>query len=126
MHILILNFKKIIFFFFQKSIMSESKNEINQEMNKGFFKVKPGSSTYSESSSNALFGFFCYSALMFTLPLLSFFGSKHFFENYWDLSPTYQKFAPAIISVLIVNVIIICYVIKAFKEEAKENKAKSD
>ena len=102
--------------------MLESKNELNPE-NKGFFKVKPGSSTYSESSSNALIGFFCYSALMFTLPLLSFFGSKYFLENYWSLSPSYQKFAPAIISVLVVNAIIICYVIKAFKEEAKENKA---
>ena len=102
--------------------MLESKNELNHE-NKGFFKVKPSSSTYSESSSNALIGFFCYSALMFTLPLLSFFGSKYFFENYWSLSPSYQKFAPAIISVLVVNAIIICYVIKAFKEEAKENKA---
>ena len=46
--------------------------------------MKPGSSTYSESSSNALIGFFCYSALMFTLPLLSFLVQNIFLPSEYE------------------------------------------
>ena len=88
---------------------------------KGFFQVKPGQ-TYSESSNTALLGLFYYSMLMFTLPLLSFFGTKHILVNHTDVSPTYVQFAPIIVSVIVVNLVIVCYVIKAFREEAKENK----
>jgi hypothetical protein len=85
----------------------------------GFFKLGPGQ-TYSESSSHALLGLFLYSALMFTLPLLAFFGSKHLFEEHFELASPYSQLAPAIVAIIVVNVIIITYVIKAFREEAKE------
>ena len=102
-----------------EDINTNNSDQVQQD--KGFFKVQPGQSSYSESSSSALLGLFFYSMLMFTLPLLSFFGSKHLFEYHWELSPTYKQFAPAIIAVVVTNLVIISYVIKAFREEAKEN-----
>ncbi len=85
----------------------------------GFFRLQPGQ-TYSESSSHALLGLFLYSALMFTLPLLAFFGSKHLLETHFDLEPPYTQLAPAIISVIVVNIVIVAYVVKAYREDAKE------
>ncbi len=86
----------------------------------GFFKLQPGQ-TYSESSSNALLGLFLYSAMMFTLPLLAFFGSKQLLEEHFDIEPPYAQLAPAIIAVVIANIVIMAYVIKAYREDAKEN-----
>ena len=57
---------------------------------------------------------------MFTLPLLVFFGSKQVLEDYFQLQPPYSQLAPIILAVVVVNIIIVAYVVKAFKEEAKE------
>lgn len=85
----------------------------------GFFKLEPNQ-TYSESSSSALLGLFLYSGLMFTLPLLTFFFSRSYFQDTLGLEPPYSELAPAISAIFVVNIIIIAYVIKAFREHAKE------
>ena len=80
---------------------------------RGYFQLEP-KQTYSESASHALLGLFFYSCLMFILPLLVFFGSQQL------LQPPYSHVAPIILAVVVVNIIIAAYVVKAFKEEAKE------
>ena len=86
---------------------------------KGFFQLQPNQ-TYSESASHALLGLFFYSCLMFTIPLLIFFGSRQVLEDYFSVEPPYSQLAPVIFAVLAVNVIIVAYVVKAFREEARE------
>ena len=44
-----------------------------QEGAKSFYKTAPGQ-TYSETGTSAISGLFFYSFLMFTLPLIVFFG----------------------------------------------------
>jgi len=96
------------------------KGESHQPEVKGFYKVSPGQ-TYSESSSNALLGLFFFSALMFTLPLIVFFGSRHILESHFNLTAPYSHLAPVILAVIVVNVIIVAYVFKAFQEDSKEH-----
>ena len=87
---------------------------------KGFFKLQPGQ-TYDESRSSALSGLLLYSFLMFTLPLITFFGAQEFINNeYPDLGQPWNVLWPALGSIIMVNVIIVLYVIKAFKEDKKE------
>ena len=88
--------------------------------NRGFFQLQPGQ-TYDESRSSALSGLLKYSFLMFTLPLLTFFGVQHFIaEEYPDLGQPWTMLWPALCSIMAVNLIIVLYVIKAFKEDRKE------
>ena len=96
--------------------MDDGKTSTNS---KGFFQLQQNQ-TYSESASTALLGLFGYSCLMFTIPLLVFFGSRQVLEDYFQLEPPYSQLAPVILAVFVVNLIIIAYVIKAFREEAKE------
>ena len=87
---------------------------------KGFFHLVPGQ-RYDESRSSALSGLLFYSFLMFTLPLLTFFGVQQVIENEFpDLGSPWSLLWPALASVAVVNVIIIFYVFKAFKEDQKE------
>ena len=97
----------------------DNKNENEGQANRGFFKLEPNQ-TYSESSSSALLTLFFYSALMFTLPLLVLFTTGGYIEQYFQLKPPYTQLAPAILAVVVVNIIIVAYVIKAFRENAKE------
>ena len=97
----------------------EDQSLKQEQEQKGFFKLKPNQK-YDESSSNALLGLFFFSALMFTLPLMVLFFSRNFLEQYFQLEPPYSQLAPAILAVIMVNVIIIAYIIKAFRENAKE------
>ncbi len=89
-----------------------------------FFRTDTAT-TYSESSSNALLGLFFYSGLMFTLPLLAFFGSRQFFEEYFELESPYSQLAPALVAIVVVNLVIVAYVAKALKENAKETQVES-
>ena len=68
----------------------------------------------------ALLGLFLYSMLMFFLPLAVYFGSKQLLEDY-QFEPPVSTIAPAILAIITVNIVIVLYVIKAFREE---NKAK--
>ena len=83
---------------------------------KGFFKTV----AHEETSSKALLGLFSYSLLMFFLPLGVFFGSKQLFEDF-EFEPPVSTIAPAILAIVTVNIVIVLYVIKAFKEESKAN-----
>lgn len=94
--------------------------ESNPPQAKGFYKVSAGQ-TYDESSSNALLGLFLFSALMFTLPLIVFFGSRHILETQFNVTAPYSHLAPVILAVIVVNIIIIAYVFKAFREDSKEH-----
>ena len=96
----------------------ESLPEQNKKQ-QGFFKLKPNQK-YDESSSNALLGLFLFSALMFTLPLMVLFFSRNFLDDYFQLEPPYSQLAPAILAIITVNIIIVAYIIKAFRENAKE------
>ena len=57
---------------------------------------------------------------MFFLPLGVYFGSKQLFEDF-DFEPPVSTIAPAILAILTVNIVIVLYVIKAFKEESRAN-----
>ena len=91
---------------------------------KEFFQLEPNQK-YSESASHALLGLFLFSCLMLTIPLLVFFGSKQILEEHFLIDPPYSQVAPIILAVVAVNIIIVAYVVKAFKEEAKERARES-
>ena len=94
---------------------------------KGYFKTAAN----TETANKALLGLFVYSCLMFFLPIGVFFGSKQVLEDF-QYEPPVSTIAPAILAIVTVNIVIILYVIKAFKEEkialnaaaAEENKNK--
>ena len=103
--------------------MSESlKNRLNpsEDSNKSFFKNPTNVPIYEESRNSALLGLFFYSGLMFTIPLLVFFGSKQILEDNYDLEPPWNLLWPAILSIVSVNLIIVAYIIKGFQEVKKE------
>ena len=83
---------------------------------RGFFKTV----AQEETSGKALLGLFVYSLLMFFLPLGVYFGSKQLFEDH-DFEPPVSTIAPAILAIVTVNIVIVLYVIKAFKEESRAN-----
>ena len=84
------------------------------------FRHRLGESTYEESRSSALLTLFFYSCLMFTVPLGSFFVSKLYLEEEFGLEPPWSLLFPALVAVASVNVVIVAYVLKAFREEARE------
>ena len=87
---------------------------------KSFYQTAPGQ-TYSEPGPSALSGLLFYSFLMFTLPLIVFFGLQQVIEdNFDDLGQPWNVLWPAIAAVATVNGIIIMYVLKAFKEDKRE------
>ena len=70
--------------------------------------------------SAALLGLFFYSTLMFTVPIGMFFVLKWYLEEHFDLGSPYTLLVPALVSIALVNIIIMLYVCKAFKEDKKE------
>ena len=98
----------------------EKSKEVNEAADstavnrKGFFTTV----AEEETSGKALLGLFSYSLLMFFLPLGVFFGSKQLFEDYQFETPV-TTIAPAILAIVTVNIVIVLYVIKAFREESK-------
>ena len=70
--------------------------------------------------SDALWGLFLYSALMFTAPVLVFFGAKHIAENQLEAEPPWSLLGPAIAAIATANGVIVLYIMKAFRESAKE------
>ena len=81
---------------------------------KGFFKTVAN----EETAGSALLGLLLYSMIMFFLPLVVFFLSKDVLENY-DYKAPVSTIAPAILAIATVNIVIVAYVIKAFREENK-------
>ena len=56
---------------------------------------------------------------MFTTPIAAYFGAKQILEDQFELDAPYPQLGAAIVAVLVVNLIILAYIIKAFKEESK-------
>ncbi len=91
-----------------------------QERSRGFFQEPHG-----ESSSSALWGLFRYSAMMFVLPVCAYFGTKRYInDNMAEVAPPWDALYSAMVAVATVNVVIVLYVIKAFREVGKEEEAK--
>ena len=80
---------------------------------------------YGESMSSALLGLFFYSSLMFTVPIGSFFVVKYYLEENFDFGYTYNLLIPTVLSVVLVNVIIMFYVFRAFREDKKDQEIRS-
>ena len=81
---------------------------------KGFFKTVAN----EETSGSALLGLLLYSLMIFFLPLAVYFLSKDALESY-DYLPPVSTIAPAVLAIATVNIVIVAYVIKAFREENK-------
>ena len=81
---------------------------------KGFFKTVAN----EETAGSALLGLLLYSMMIFFLPLAVYFLSKDVLESY-DYRAPVSTIAPAILAIVTVNLVIVAYVIKAFREENK-------
>ena len=82
------------------------------------------SSNNGESESSALLGLFCYSAMMFTIPLGGFILVKNYLQQNYDLGDTYNLLVPIVVAVILVNLIIMLYVFRAFREDTKDRSYK--
>ena len=78
------------------------------------------SSNNGESESSALLGLFCYSAMMFTIPLGGFILVKNYLQQNYDLGDTYNLLVPIVVAVILVNLIIMLYVFRAIREDTKD------
>ena len=85
-------------------------------------KVERSDTKTFRTSPNLLkFILLIFSTLMFTTPIASYFGAKQILEDQFDLEAPYPQLGAAIVAVLVVNLIILAYIIKAFKEETKKS-----
>jgi hypothetical protein len=75
---------------------------------------------------SALLGLFLFSAFMFTLPIGAFFAAKHLADTYFELETPMNLYAAAIFAVFVVNVIIVAYIVKAFREDSAAERPKAD
>jgi len=94
-------------------------SEVNESVSKsdktrGFFKT----SEREETGGNALLGLLMYSLILLFVPLFIYFGAKQALEDNGYEPPT-STIAPAIMAIGSVNIVIVLYVIKAFKEEGR-------
>jgi len=76
-----------------------------------------------ETYGSALLSLFLFSGLMFTLPIAAFFLGKQWLDENYPLEPPYDQLAPALLAIVLVNVIIVLYVCKALRIEAREKAA---
>ena len=86
----------------------------------GFFKT----AEKEETSGNALLGLLVYSFMILFVPIFIYFGAKQALEDNGYETPT-TTIAPAIMSIASVNIVIVLYVIKAFREENKSSENSS-
>jgi len=104
---------------------SSAPEELTQEKakrrNKKHFFDPSTNTGDEETSGSALLNLALYSFLLFTLPIAVFFFVKQLLED-WAYSEIYVMVMPAIAAVATVNVIIILYVISAFRQERRSFK----
>jgi len=79
-----------------------------------------------ETGNSALLGLLLYSFMILFFPLFVYFAAKQVMEDSFDFVPPTSVLAPAIMAVAAVNVVIVAYVIKAFREENVKEKNKTD
>lgn len=80
------------------------------------------------SSSNAYLTLFFYTVLMFTLPFVSFYGTKHYLITHYEFTEFECNCISVIAAVITVNLIIASYVYKALNEpdDTKESEDSTD
>ncbi|XP_059093489.1 uncharacterized protein LOC131888608 [Tigriopus californicus] len=105
---------------------NDSSSTVQPNTSNQFFRSPEGPS-YDENRNSALLALFFYSGLMFTVPILVFFGVQQILRDSYDVQSPWDMLAPAIAAIASVNVIIIAYVMRAFREDHREKSAiKSD
>ena len=97
----------------EKPTVADKKAEPGNNV-RGFFKTVAN----EETSGSALLGLLLYSLTIFFMPLVVYFLSKDVLESY-DYRAPVSTIAPAIMAIATVNLVIVAYVIKAFREESK-------
>ena len=87
-----------------------------------FFQTGP----QEETGSSAILGLFLYSAAILFLPIFVYFGAKQVLEDSFDFTPPTSVLAPAIMAIATVNIVIVAYVVKAFREEGVKERNKAE
>ena len=82
-----------------------------------------GGDAFEESSGSALLNLFLFSGLMFTVPIGAFFISKQYLDDNYALEPPYNQLVPAVLAIILVNFVIMLYVCRALKIDARERAA---
>ena len=98
----------------RQSCSAQPAEQVGGGRGRGFFKTGAG----EETGSSALLGLLVYSFALLFLPLLVYFGLKQALEDS-DWEPPVSTLAPAIAAIATVNIVLVSYVIKAFREEDK-------
>merc|ERR550525_2115722 len=93
-----------------------------KEATPGDFKT----GAHEETGNSALLGLLLYSFMILFFPLFVYFAAKQVMEDSFDFVPPTSVLAPAILAVGAVNLVIVAYVIKAFREENVKEKNKTD
>ncbi|XP_055905915.1 uncharacterized protein LOC129941341 [Eupeodes corollae] len=83
--------------------------------NEDFEEVYEGPDTSGAAYLWLLF----FSTLMFTLPFLTFYAVKHWLENSFGVTAFENNCISVFSAVIVVNLIICLYVIKAFREDTQ-------
>merc|ERR1719305_1703335 len=109
-------------FFKQNTQANPAETSPTKEATPGYFKT----GAHEETGNSALLGLLLYSFMILFFPLFVYFAAKQVMEDSFDFVPPTSVLAPAILAVGAVNVVIVAYVIKAFREENVKEKNKSD
>lgn len=91
---------------------------------KGFYQSRDYSG--SGSSSSALCTLFLFSIAMFTLPFAAYYGTINAFEKYWNIPFSQSYIYGVIAAVIMVHIIIIAYIVKAFHDDKPPQPPKQD
>eukprot|EP00092_Neocalanus_flemingeri_P019423 GFUD01021038.1.p1 GENE.GFUD01021038.1~~GFUD01021038.1.p1 ORF type:complete len:136 (-),score=25.79 GFUD01021038.1:354-761(-) len=89
--------------------------------NKSYFKTGEN----EETSGSAMLGLLCYSFMILFVPIFIYFGAKQALEDN-DYEPPTTTIAPAVMAIASVNIVIVLYVLKAFREEDITSKNKTE
>lgn len=72
---------------------------------------------HSRQASFSLLYLFVFSCMMFTLPFVSFFGTRHVLDTYFDVSAFQRTVYSVLAAVVTVNGIIVAYAALGYNEE---------
>ena len=103
-------------FFYHFSLTMEHKP------GKGFYQ----SGNYSGSSSSALCTLFLFSIAMFTLPFAAYYETIYVLEKHWNIPFAQSYIYGVVAAVIMVHIIIIAYIVKAFLDDEHAEPPKED
>uniref|UniRef100_A0A8D8P5L8 (northern house mosquito) hypothetical protein n=1 Tax=Culex pipiens TaxID=7175 RepID=A0A8D8P5L8_CULPI len=75
---------------------------------------------HSKQAAFALLWLLVYSFFMFTLPFVAFYGTKHILADHFDVTGFPNTCGSVLAAVLTVNVIIILYALRGFREAEED------